>query len=525
MLAKTLIFTLLLTSLPLLSAADNRIDDLNREIDRQEQTHWQEQMNLKFNQLKNHFTGNELKQMEESGTGIELTRLSPDQSSGLHNLLATALTPLGYLRATSLIGLQGVHREMGKAGDPGFLQINQMDGMQELVLMSSTFSITLKQEGDTWAVTSFYMGHWPRQISEAPQPDLSRPEIHYPYTRWNESVGISPLGQTARLAIRVINELPSVLKKKACLNVSRSDMNCPLKSINMNSSEGITLDDLTAQGRHLVKMLILQLRGHLDFTETSDLAGIRLSWAGDLPLLYHTGHNKDLLVNLMTVTGKWQIIMTGTNPSESLDMLPENALMVRFINDSMADMTVETLPRIAPIAPEPSIVSNNRLGMNTMKGELTENQDNQITDVTLAGTDDADSMIAMDDDSDIIWLKDPAFLSDLALSIGYLGDRISTRAPFIPVVRVKKDGRAHKNIRVSITLQEKGSDPWLENLPLVFHPESQDYRATVHLPATIFGEQLMIKFSVHEPGTRFEGLYDYTVKVGTRDIIPAPPNF
>ena len=89
-----------------------------------------------------------------------------------------------------------------------------------------------------------------------------------------------------------------------------------------------------------------------------------------------------------------------------------------------------------------------------------------------------------------VWLKNPAFLNGMSLALGYIGHKDTLE----PVVAVKRDGRPHQNIRITLSVtvksqhNETGNKPWIEALPLTFSELSRDYRSSIPLAGTVTGK-------------------------------------
>ncbi len=517
---KYLTLLLMLHILPAHSA--DPMEELDKEIQRQEQKHWQEQVSHVFMKLGEHFSPHEIEQMNAKQMGgIELSQLSDEQVIALHNLLSVSLSPLGYTRASTLLGFQKIQSEMGSHNGGGRLFINNSAEQKAMKLETPTFAITLQHNDTMWEIDSLYFGHSPHKVMPAPQPDLSKTEIHYPYIRWSEAVGTSPLGQTARLAVRVLNEIPDMKRKTACQgSADATALHCPLSSLVMEDMRGLVVNDLDTQERYLLRKLAMELNSHLPQRLSQSMSDAKLSWAGDIPSDGLDDSDKNLLIHLGSSSGNWQILITGSTVAEMENRLPANTLIIRYNrNGSFTQDFINTEPAMTKTMTD-SMINMEAQPTSTMMNPVAV--ENRVPARSAGMTDEnmKDKQSKPKSSEGYTWLKDPAFLNGMALSIGYEGTMVSFNKPFVPAVRVKKDGRIHKNIRVSVSMGVENEKFWLENLPLVFNPESQDYRANLHLPVFMEGKNLILRYSVHEPGTRYEGLYEYKVDTETGKAIP-----
>ena len=510
------------------SAMDNRQDDLMVELGRQNIQMQQMRLSEQFDSLKAWFSSRELSQMQAEQSGLMLGALHPKQTIAIHNFLSAALSPLGYLRITNLIRLQKVQSEIQGSRQvmATHLRVQSDENTRLFHLSGPTVSLELMASGNDWMLNQMAMGQWPSQIPPAPQPDLSAPDIHYPYIRWHESTGEMTLGDTAQQVIQALNALPEDVRKRSCAGEIASGNQCMIPGVNeMKENTRVSVVNINAKGRFLLNHLLMMLKKHLGPSSEDSVKssmGTMFSWVGDIPSS-DNGMPESLLLNLSDGSGLWQILITGHKPADGFSNLPSNGVFIAFSRSglSMVDkwehMTAK--PAMIPTAKEPPHTS-----MTMPPSEVNSPSMSAIPAVTLAGgTDMPDTPINNNSmnykEGMPTWLKSPAFLNGMTVSLGYMGNNLTTALPFKPVVEVKRDGRPHRNIRVSLSIRVADKeDYWLKDFPLNFDNRTEDYRSSVRFPATMAGQEVMLEYSVHEPGTRYEGLYEYKIILRGRNL-------
>ena len=497
------------------SAMDNRQDDLMVELGRQNMQMQQMRLSEQFDSLKAWFSSRELSQMQAEQSGLMLGALHPRQTIAIHNFLSSALSPLGYLRITNLIRLQKVQGEIQGSRQvmATHLRVQSDENTRLFQLSGPTASLELMASGNAWMLNQMAMGQWPSQIPPAPQPDLSAPDIHYPYIRWHESTGEMTLGDTAQQVIQALNALPDDVRKRSCAGEIASGNQCMIPGVNeMKENSRVSVVDINAKGRFLLNHLLMMLKKHLGPSSEGSVKssmGTMFSWAGDIPSS-DNGMPESLLLNLSDESGLWQVLITGHKPADGFSRLPSNGVFIAFSRSGLS--MVDKWEHMAAEPPQTSMTMSSSPSMSDMPA------------VTLAGgTDMPDRSMSnnsMDHKEGMpTWLKSPAFLNGMTVSLGYMGNNLTTALPFKPVVEVKRDGRPHRNIRVSLSIKIAGEEEyWLKDFPLNFDNRTEDYRSSVRFPATMAGQEVMLEYSVHEPGTRYEGLYEYKIILKGRNL-------
>ncbi|MTI15526.1 hypothetical protein [Sansalvadorimonas verongulae] len=480
-------------------------DDLVVELKRQSLQMWHSRLSEQFDQLAAWFSPAELSQMPD---GLMLSSLNPQQLMAVHSFASTALSPLGYLRFSHLIRLQKVQEEMQSpdAIMPVRLMIQDVEGSRMFRIQGPTFSLELIAAGNQWMINQLTMAQWPSQVPPAPKPDLSTPNVHYPFVRWRESVGEMALGQTTLPLIQALTALPDNVRKRTCAGEPVSERQCTLSMLNEIKPEAQTsAASINTKGRFLLNQLLTMLKSHLGspslIPEKEDTL-LMFSWAGDLPSS-DQDRPESLLLNLSDEAGLWQVIVTGPNPANGFSSLPPNGIYIAFSRNGVNERG--QWANMPATTQEPmSLEASSALPMMppvTMTGGAGEKMEESDTDQPT-------------------WLKSPTFLNGMIMSLGYMGNNLTTALPLVPVVEIKRGGRPHRNIRVNLSISiDVMAEPWLKDFPLNFDSRTEDYRSSIRLPAQMAGQEITLTFSVHEPGTRYEGIYEYKVKVKGRQVI------
>ncbi|WP_281645692.1 hypothetical protein [Parendozoicomonas sp. Alg238-R29] len=493
------------------TAMDNRQDDLMRELERQNMQMRQQHLTNQFDKFAGWFSPQEINQMDTSQSGLSLDKLHSRQTVAIHDFLSSALSPLGYLRLSSLIRLQKVQEEMEGSGTsmPSRLMLQHDENNRMLVIQGPTLSLEMMGMDDNWQVNSLTMAQWPSQIPPAPLPDLSSPDIHYPYIRWHESTGENILGQTVPLVIQVLNALPDMARKNSCAGEASTEAQCTITDTQTLDMETmVSVVNINAKGRYLLQRLMMVLKSHLN-DPVSQSKNLMFSWAGDLPSTKEQSP-QSLLLNLSDEMGLWQVLITGNKPAKGFNDLPANGIFIAFSNNGANSLSRwQNIGAPMPMSQPASQSAKGMMPAPMMKEMVQGRPEQPMQELALAG-----GIQDMMDEGQPTWLKKPVFLNGMALSLGYMGNAVTTRAPLEPVVEVKRDGRPHRNIRVtlSITLPDS-EEPWLKEFPLNFDNRTEDYRSSIRLPASMSGKEITLSFSAHEPGTRYEGIYEYKILV------------
>ncbi len=483
-----LTLSVLLFATPSIWADNLRQTGLTAEIERQQHQEWQLKVTHEFQQLLSWFSAQEQTRAAAPDGGIPLNELQPQQLTAVHNLLTRALGDTGYLRVNSLLKLHKVQAEMNQPGhaQPTLLRYQSTDTRQRFALTGPVVNLEMHASHNLWQIDTLMLALWPRQIPPAPEPRLEGSDAHYAFLRWHESVGEDVLGQISQQAIQFLKALPESSQRLA----GKGQM---MSSLNLRAADRIRL-----------RQLALSLSNHLAVGHSGEnpeeSIDISFQWQGQL-----TADN-DLLLNLKAGQGLWQIMLTSKSPDAPFEKMPANGAFVAYSHNGDSHLAhwqvqaLETHQDSKSVKQEPEPLSE-AVPVTLAGGQTEENRDTDTDTNTVKAPATT-------------WLKDPAFLNGMALSLGYVGQTVSMGEPLQPVVMVKREGRPHRNIKVTFSLTENGSEePWLKDVVMNFEEPTQDYRSRVLLPKSMAGKDVTITFSVHEPGTRFEGLYEYKIQV------------
>ena len=488
--------------------SDPRQSDLMVELERQHKEEWQQKLDQQFMVLESWFSPQDHMMMEEGMPGLPVNKMRPGQLMAVHDFLGAALGPTGYLRLTSLLRLHKVMEEMKQPGSmmPTRLLLQSNNEMSAFSLMGPSVSLHISKQDNRWQISSLTLGQWPRQIPQAPQPDLTAMEIHYPFVRWHEATGENILGQTTNRMMEALRMLPSVIRRKACVAEMATENQClPKDQGDMAFTKFTSLMELSAKGRFLMHSLTMELSAHLRLSAPT-INNLEFTWAGTLPA--DDAMPQDLLLVLRDGNVLWQVMTTGLRPSGLFMDIPPNGAFIGFNNMGENSLPLWKMAQTEEMVPQPesnSAPDNSPPPMSMMPSNINR----ELPEIKMVG-----GQMGMTDQGSINWLKNPAFLNGMVLSLGYDGKDITTTKPFQPIVRIKRDGRPHRNIDVTFSLiPENSEEPWLKDFPMTFNDSEEDYRSTVQLPPSMTGKELTIIFNVHEPGTRYEGIYEYRVMI------------
>ena len=491
---------------------ESRQEELTMELKRQHNQSWQQQLTQQFLQLETWFSRQDRSHMQAGMQGLPLSKLQPPQMVAMHDFLNTALRPLGALRTISLLKLQQVQKEMAIPGSnmPTRLMLNSAGGFQEFSLSGPGIRLELSAKEGEWQINTLSLEQWPRQIPPAPQPELSSMEIRYPYIHWHEASGEDVLGHTADLMNNTLQTLSAQALKQACLADMATETQCEPTDAQIRNNPALPIAELSAKGRYMLMELITELHNHLGGS-TLDNSHLMLSWAGTLSPSPSVRHNLLLNIQDKSVRGNpalWQIAQTGPQPGGLFMNMPANGVFIGYSRAGHNALTrwKTTHQAISKLVEKVPVGMEVEVATPQLMSPVVQSE------ARLAGGDEETTNQSSSDTP--TWLKSPAFLNGMAMSLGYLGKSVSITTPLKPVVDIKRDGRPHRNIKVTVSLMvEDSMEPWLKEFPLIFDDNEEDYRSIVQLPATMAGKELTLIFNIHEPGTRYEGIYEYTLTV------------
>ncbi|CAM3754816.1 DUF3500 domain-containing protein [Parendozoicomonas haliclonae] len=477
---------------------DGRHTALYKELEQQQHDQQQARIEHRFNQLKSWFSEQELNMMSGDQPGIHWLALQPEQRIAVHSFLMTALSQQGYLQLNQQIRMLNTLTEIGSTSADASIRLSltDTDKSAQVMLRGANILLSVIRQQQMWDIETLAFGQWPRQIPPAPMPDLSSQQSVYPYRHWQESMGTAFNSQTLTLAADLLRSLSDQQLSMACMGEMVSPRQCTMKSSEQSqtASQPITplmAEELSARGRFLLHELIMNLSGNLLSSGSSGAAG--LTWTGLVPRKANTQTYSTYAFTLTLKQGEalWQVVVMDNE-----SML---GMTISYSRDgkSLKDLWKHSAPLQLAETNQVEPASQNELSPTLLPaGGMQEP--------------------TLDEQEGPVWLKSPAFLNGLTFSMGYQNQKVEPGQVFIPVVEVKKDGRIHKNIKVSVTLLMKDrEEPWLEDHPLSFRAEEQSYQAEINLPENVPGDALTIIFSIHEPGTRFEGVYEYPVPLTT----------
>ncbi|WP_211829312.1 DUF3500 domain-containing protein [Kistimonas asteriae] len=515
--------------------------DILNFVQSRNQQHYMQTLNAHVKELVTLFSSKALQQLQknndrsiqgkpltklDSNVGIALDKLTDDQRTSLHQLLATALDTGGYQRLTAILNQKFLHQEM--AGHDSDLLTDRLP--EERLLLtgipgSHEWGIRLggpwlnidlffdMAEGRNRVSTGpLFMASYPTQVPPAPAIDLSQnsTEIHYPYLRWHEQAGQTVLWQAGHFARTTVKELRSVVRYKTCLNRKALTDECLMIPKLPDSAAFLTpatptvrIDQLTVAERYYFKRFVKTIlenwqpetRDPSDTMEQLNLA--RLAWAGN-----PEEQDQGFYLRIQSETLLIELLQTPMTLTTDTMGLPNNATFMVFRDLSSPH-------DFDPLSNTLKLLNQARKDAEAEKSSAMPHNMETASAAMMMGEPTQNNMRSNDA---ITWLRDSAYLEGVEIKIGYEGKQVATGTPFYPVVRTRLNGSLHKNMRVSVTLQDQHGQALIVGHPLKYDNERGLYSSALTLPEAMSGTPVIITYSIHQPGSHYEGIYDATVR-------------
>lgn len=474
--------------------------------------------------------GKPLTSLDDS-IGIDLDTLNYEQRASLHRLLATALSSSGYQHLTAIMNQEFVHQEVAEY-DESFLTENLPEARLLLTgnpdssnwgirLGSPWFNVDIffNTAKDQRSITTgpLFLASYPTQVPEAPKVDLR--QTHYPYLRWHEQAGQTILWQMGKFARTAIKQLRSSMRQKTCLKHNPKSSECPMISMLPDPVKFMILDvptvrigQLAEEERYYFTRLVdimldnwqPETRHHSDMMKKLDMA--QITWAGNPEKtdagFYLRMHSKFLLIEFIQTPRQSDSDTTMLSNDDTM-VLPNNATFMVFrdlasINDF--DPLRHTVQLLAS--------SKEIVKQGASEEKSTRKSPTDVAPINSMGnTNPNDSM----EPDTITWLQDMSYLEGVEIQIGHKGKVISTGTPFYPVVHTFMNGSLHQNMRVSITIHNQYGEAWLVDFPLPYDKKQGLYTTALTLPETMRETPIIITYSVSQPGSLYEGIYEATL--------------
>ncbi|MCK5894731.1 MAG: DUF3500 domain-containing protein [Endozoicomonadaceae bacterium] len=478
------------------------------------------QLQMDNNQL---IKGKPLTSLDDS-IGLDLNTLSYEQRASLHRLLATALSSGGYQHLTAIINQEFVHQEMAEQDE--FLLTEHLPDARLLLtghpdssdwgirLGSPWFNVDIffNTAKDQHSITMgpLFLASYPTQVPEAPKVDLR--QTHYPYLRWHEQAGQTILWQMGDFSRTAIKQLRKSIRNKTCLKHDQKTNECPMISMLPDPVKFMALnvptvriDQLTEEERYYFTRLVNTMLDNWrpEVRHQSDvmkkLGKAQVAWAGNLETadtgFYLRIHSEFLLI---------EFIQTPHQSGSDTMVLPNNATFLTVRDPKSVNDFDPLRHTVELLQPNKEIVRQ-----NAPEEKSANKSSSDATSIDNANLDDS-----MDSNA-IIWLKKTSYLEGAEIRIGHKGKIVPTGRPFYPVVRTFMNGSLHQNMNISITIHDQHGEEWLGDFPLPYDKKQGIYTTGLTLPKSMKEAPITITYSVSRPGSRYEGIYEATLRPDT----------
>ena len=505
-----------------LSAAESYQADVLRakeSLNKNQKTQYIQTIQNNLERLRQLFTPNALLQLGQDGneehlSGMALSELNGVQRVSLHRLLNSSLSSLGYYRLVGILNQQETLSEMrtyhGSLLKPEPARLTLTGSADEQIqgyrLSGPMFQVELRLIGDQIDIGPLVLTSLPAIVTPPPPVTISgdSTEIHYPWLRWHEQAGQSVLHRSSQLGRSSIFNIRAYLRSRACLT-EQDDCSLPENPMTLlqDSFEKNlqSLSELSIAERYPFEQFLDGILANWPDEAMESKAtltqSLKFGWSGDPESneFYLRLSSANIRIDLLSLPQMLPDYPAGLNlmiirtPQQSL---PQNLMQLTGSQNVVTENTLR-----------PSqIMEGERPRIITMSGPVNEEAEEELT------TESEQKR----NSRGIHWLKGPLFFNGMKVGLGYAGETPSIGSHFMPVVELKKEGRAHRNIRVTISIGDR-ENPWLNNLPLTFNSDLNSYSTQIQLPENMEGHTLPVIFSIHEPGSQFEAIYDVDINL------------
>lgn len=459
----------------------------------------------------------------DDNIGMALNTLNDEQRVSIHHLIATVLSSGGYQHLTTIMNQKFLRQQMVD-WDQSLLN--------DLYLPNARLLLTGNLESGNWGIRigspwfnvdiffdrideqsrmttgPLFFASYPTLTPAAPKIDDISQRSTYPYRYWHEQSGQSVLWKTGDFARTAIKQLRSIVRRKTCMQRDPESGKCSMLSKLPDTTQFMTtafptvrFDQLTAEERYYFTQLVstfldnrqAETQNRSDIMKKLDIT--RLAWAGDPEDtdagFYLRLQSKSLLMELLQTPRYFD--------SDTLS-LPNNATFMTF-RDLNSPHDFDPISYAMQLFEQAKKLASSKISGNK-NAAISINQSMSSEAIT--------------------WLKEPSYLEGIEIKVGYKGKATATGTPFYPVVHAYLNGQPHKNIQVKITLQDQHGKAWIADLPLRYNGKMALYTSALTLPITMQGTSISITYTVRQPGSHYEGIYDATLPI--MEAVPASNN-